>query len=159
MVKLADTQDLGSCTIVCRFKSCHPHQTRIKRTREKILSSFYFIQEIISDLKSNDKYYFNVQPSVSNTRFFYAVLPSDLSPFVCGCSTVKSESQRQKFFTENFEIADYNVKLFAGSLTSVITTLTHIVIATFPSATPVFAEGRSKSEVKYNERSKQRHFG
>ena len=26
-------------------------QTRIKRTREKILSSFYFIQEIISDLK------------------------------------------------------------------------------------------------------------
>ncbi len=26
MVKLADTQDLGSCTVVCRFKSCHPHQ-------------------------------------------------------------------------------------------------------------------------------------
>ena len=27
-----------------------------KRTREKILSSFCFLQEIISDLKSNDKY-------------------------------------------------------------------------------------------------------
>ena len=47
MVKLADTQDLGSCTVVCRFKSCHPHQTRIKRTREKILGSFCFMQEIL----------------------------------------------------------------------------------------------------------------
>ena len=88
----------------CRFESDRRHQTRIKRTREKILSSFYFIQEIISDLKSNVKYHFNVQPSVSNTRFFYAVLPSDLSPFVCGCSTVKSESQRQKFLPKTLKL-------------------------------------------------------
>ena len=52
----ADAHDSGSCGKPCRFKSCHPHQTRIKRTREKILSSFCFLQEIISDLKSNDKY-------------------------------------------------------------------------------------------------------
>ena len=32
VVELADTQDLGSCAGACRFKSCHPHQTRIKRT-------------------------------------------------------------------------------------------------------------------------------
>ena len=66
----ADAHDSGSCGKPCRFKSCHPHQTRIKRTREKILSSFflfkqadraplgvsaYFLQEIISDLKSNYK--------------------------------------------------------------------------------------------------------
>ena len=38
------------------FESLHPHQTRIKRTGEKILSSFCFLQEIILDLKSNDKY-------------------------------------------------------------------------------------------------------
>ena len=31
------------------------HQTRIKRTLMKIQSSFYFLQEIISDLKSNVK--------------------------------------------------------------------------------------------------------
>ena len=41
--------------IPCGFKSRSSHQTRIKRTREKILSSFYFIQEIILDLKSNNK--------------------------------------------------------------------------------------------------------
>lgn len=34
VVELADTQDLGSCARACRFKSCHPHQTRIKRTVE-----------------------------------------------------------------------------------------------------------------------------
>ena len=32
VVELADTQDLGSCTRVCRFDSCHPHQLLKKRT-------------------------------------------------------------------------------------------------------------------------------
>ena len=32
VVELADTQDLGSCARACRFKSCHPHHKRIKRT-------------------------------------------------------------------------------------------------------------------------------
>ena len=28
-----------------RFKSCYPHQTRIKRTREKISSSFFLFRQ------------------------------------------------------------------------------------------------------------------
>ena len=28
MVKLADTLDLGSSAIACRFKSCHPYQKK-----------------------------------------------------------------------------------------------------------------------------------
>ena len=49
VAELADALDSGSSGNTCRFKSCHSHQTRIKRTREKILSSFCFLQEIISD--------------------------------------------------------------------------------------------------------------
>ena len=31
-------------------------------------------------------------------------LPSDLSPFVCVCSTVKSESQRQQFLPKTLKL-------------------------------------------------------
>ena len=45
---------------------------------------------------------------VDTVTYFYGhslydtIQRSDVSPFVCVCSTVKSESQRQKFVTENF---------------------------------------------------------
>ena len=32
VVKLADTQDLGSCALACRFKSCQAHQNRKRRS-------------------------------------------------------------------------------------------------------------------------------
>ena len=32
VAELADAQDLGSCVNSCRFKSCHPHQTKKIRT-------------------------------------------------------------------------------------------------------------------------------
>ena len=31
VAELADAQDLGSCVNSCRFKSCHPHQTKTVR--------------------------------------------------------------------------------------------------------------------------------
>ena len=45
---------------------------------------------------------------IKTVTYFYGhslydtIQRSDVSPFVCVCSKVKSESQRQKFVTENF---------------------------------------------------------
>ena len=46
VVELADTQDLGSCARACRFKSCHPHHKRIKRT-----IGFVFLYTAVTDLR------------------------------------------------------------------------------------------------------------
>ena len=49
VAELADALDSGSSESLFSygFKSLHLHQTRIIRTREKILSSYYFLQKII----------------------------------------------------------------------------------------------------------------
>ena len=82
-------------------------------------SSFYFLQEIISDLKSNDK-------NITNFNRVFQTLGFSM-PFCRPHSSSNDEIYRLssafvaqwkaevngKNFTENFEIADCYIKLFA----------------------------------------------
>ena len=53
-------------------KDNYAHHTRIKRTQEIVLSSFYFIQEIISGLKSDDDNIINFNRVLRALGFYIA---------------------------------------------------------------------------------------